>query len=376
MPTLEAGGIEQEGLFAAEAAAIAGGRAVVAASGEPIDRLKRIGAEFHPLPLDGKGPVSIGRNAGRLKKLIEDLDVDIVHVRSREIAWAARQATRGLIGEGKARLVASVGADAPYKEGGALLEADCIVAGSAHVRDAITAADDRLAERISVIPSGVDLAHFTPAAVGTERLARLARAWGLLEDPAPTILVPGAIQPLRGQHVLARALGDVRQAPGLADLVTIIAGDAGAKNAYAEQLGWIVRKGGGGRVYLSEALTDLPASIMLADIVVSLPTEPLGQDPTAAMAMALGKPVIGADHGATAETVLDGETGRLVSPNDPPAAAAAIVELLTMSGPAREEMAAKARARAERYFSASAAALATARLYGALVRSREASTRR
>lgn len=380
MPSLDGAGIEPAGVFAAEATAIAGGRAIVVASGGPVDRLKRIGAEFHALPLDNKGPVAIGRNAGRLKRLMEELDVDIVHARNREIAWAARQATRSLSGDGKVRLVTSVGGDMPFRDagrdGGALLEGDCIVAGSAHVRDVIANSDMHKQERISVIPDGVDLAHFTASAISSERLTRLARGWGMLEEPAPTILAPGPIDPLRGQHVLARALGLLRDEPRLAGLVTIIAGDAGQKNSYAEQLGWIVRKGRAGGVFLSAAIADMPAAIMLSDLVVSLPTDPLGQDPTAAMALALGKPVVGANHGATAEVVVDGQTGRIASPTDPEAVAAALRDLLTMSPMARNDASAASRARAEAYFSAAASALATVRLYGALLASGKASTRR
>lgn len=376
MPNLDAGGLEQPGLFAAEATAIAGGQAIVAASGDPIDRLKRIGADFKALPLDGKGPVAVGRNTGRIKRAIDEAGADIVHARNREIAWAARQATRTLIGEARTKLVTSVGGDAAYRDGGALLDGDCIIAGSAYVRDAIAKAEPKKADRLAVIPDGVDLAHFTPSAVSSERLGRLARAWGLLEEPAPTILVPGQITAARGQHTLVRALTYVHAVPDLADTVTIIAGDAGPKNAYAEQLAKIVRRGGGGRVFLSAALDDLPAAMMLSDLVVSLPTEPLGQDPTAAMAMALGKPVLGAKHGATAETVADGETGRLVSPDDPERVAAALRELLLMQALARDDLAAKARARAERYFSSSAAALATVKLYGALLRHGAGSTAR
>lgn len=369
-PSLETGVLEPQALWAAEATVAAGGRAIVAAADGPTDRLRRIGAEFRPLPLDGRGPVAAARNAGRIRRLIEETGADIVHARSREIAWAARQACRG----SGARLVTSVGADAPFRDarrdGGALIEGDCIVAGSAHVRDLIARLDPEKGERVAVIPDGVDLSVFSPDAISAERLGRLARAWGMLEEPSPTLLAPGAIVPLRGQHALARALVLLADAPELEGLVTIVAGETGKRNAYAEQLGSIVRRGRlVGKVFLSPPLDDLPAAILLADAVVSLPMEPLGQDPVASMAMALGKPLIGARHGATAEAVEDGATGRLATPTDPDDVAAAIRDIFGRSPAERAKLANVAKARARAYFSTAAAALATVRLYGALAAS-------
>lgn len=370
-PSLEAADLEPSAIWAAEATALAGGRAIVAGAGGPIDRLKRIGAEFAELPLDNRGPVGIGRNASRLRKLIEAHDVDIVHARNREIAWAARQATRGLSGKRKVLLVTSVGADAPFREavrdGGSLIDGDCIVAGSVHVRDVIAAADPEKRARTAIIPEGIDFGHFTAGAISSERLTRLARGWGMLEEPSPTIFAPGALEPLRGQHALARALGYLPDAVDLADVVTIIAGDAPSKSNYAEQLAGIARKSRAGRVFLSGAVTDMPAAMMLADIVVSLPMEPLGQDVTAAMAQALGKPVLAADHGASAEVPVDGKTGMIVPATDPEAVADAIVKLLRLPADQRDIMADAARTRARLLFSASSAALATTRLYAALM---------
>ena len=109
--------------------------------------------------------------------------------------------------------------------------------------------------------------------------------------------------------------------------------------------------------------------MMLADVIVSLPQEPLGQDPVAAAAQLLGKPVLAARHGATGEMVLDGVTGRVAEHDDPDAVAAALRALLQMPSEERAVFSDKARARAMRLFSAEAAAEATVGLYGALAAS-------
>lgn len=371
MPRIDAGGAEIAALGAAEAVALGGGRSIVAAAGGPIERLKRIGAEFAEAPLDARGPVAIGRNGSRIRRLIDDLRVDIVHARTREIAWAARQAVKG----SRAILVTTCGGDAPFKDAGkdagALGEGDYIIAGSEHVRGLLIENDSAREGRISVVPDGANLGVYAAEAVGPERLTTLARAWGMLEEPAPTILAPGPTVPERGKHVLARALGEILDAPGLGDLVAIIPGALKPKDSYGQQLAWIARKRGAvGRIFLSGALTDIPAAMMLADVVVSIPVEPLGQDPIAAMAAGLGKPVIGTDHGATAEVIVDGVTGRLVPPDDPDALGAAIIEILGATARDKAEMSAAARKWALAKLSATGGALSVIRQYEALLNAR------
>ncbi|MFX6637343.1 glycosyltransferase, partial [Acinetobacter baumannii] len=66
-----------------------------------------------------------------------------------------------------------------------------------------------------------------------------------------------------------------------------------------------------------EALSDYYCA---ANVFVTTPWyEPFGITPLEAMAC--GRPVIGADVGGIRHTVVDGETGYLVPPHDPPALA-------------------------------------------------------
>ena len=148
MSRIGAPGPDQSGLWAAEAVATGGGRSLVAAEGGALERARRIGAEVYETPLASGGVVSSIRNVGRLKRLIEELGVDLVHARDRDVARIARQATKGT----KARLVTSCGRNEPFldaeRDGGALVAGDCIVAGSAHVRDVIAKAWPDRRERL------------------------------------------------------------------------------------------------------------------------------------------------------------------------------------------------------------------------------------
>jgi glycosyltransferase involved in cell wall biosynthesis len=79
---------------------------------------------------------------------------------------------------------------------------------------------------------------------------------------------------------------------------------------------------------------------------------------TFAEAMGHGRPVVGCRASAVPEIVRDGVDGRLAPPRDPPAIAAALVELL-LNEDARRTMGANARARAVENFAIGKAAMRT-----------------
>jgi glycosyltransferase involved in cell wall biosynthesis len=103
---------------------------------------------------------------------------------------------------------------------------------------------------------------------------------------------------------------------------------------------------------------EVAAWMRLAEVAV-FPYRDLSQSGALALATTFGVPVVASRVGAMAEMVRDGETGRLVPPEDPAALAAAIAELL--ADPA-QAAALGARAAAEQRLRASWRAVARALL--------------
>ena len=95
----------------------------------------------------------------------------------------------------------------------------------------------------------------------------------------------------------------------------------------------------------------MPAAYMLADVVISASTDPEAFGRVMVEAQALGKPVIGADHGASRELILPNETGWLVPPNKPNELADTLRKVLALDTPYREELAARAISNVRENFS-------------------------
>jgi glycosyltransferase involved in cell wall biosynthesis len=97
-----------------------------------------------------------------------------------------------------------------------------------------------------------------------------------------------------------------------------------------------------GQIRIVDHCNDMPAAYMLSTVVVSASTDPEGFGRIPVEAQAMGRPIIGTDHGGAQETILRGETGWLIPPNDPKALAQAITEALALNNAQRAVLATRA----------------------------------
>src|ERR1700730_14342078 len=95
IPGLEVNPTARAAIDIAAALGAAGARALVAcAGGRVAGGLQGKGGGFVPFPSHTKNPLAMALNARRLAHLIAAESADIVHVRSRALAWVALGATR------------------------------------------------------------------------------------------------------------------------------------------------------------------------------------------------------------------------------------------------------------------------------------------
>ncbi|MFC7331163.1 glycosyltransferase [Marinactinospora rubrisoli] len=172
------------------------------------------------------------------------------------------------------------------------------------------------ADRITVVPCGVDLGRFTPEGPAEPRGER------------PRLVSLGRLVPRKGVETVIRALVAVPDAelvvaggPGETELV----GDPEAVRLrrIAERAQVADRVRFLGRV----ARTDVPALLRSADIAVNVPWyEPFGI--STVEAMACGVPVIASGVGGHLDTVVNRVTGLLVPPREPALLAVRLRRLL------------------------------------------------
>ncbi len=321
LPKLDAGGAERVAIEIAEAVRLAGHRSIIAAEDGHLSSLAaRAGVEVIHLGLSTKNPLKIWRNTRKLKKIIKENQVDLVHAHSRAPAWSAYRAAKrvgipfittyhGAYGE-RTRL---------KKRYNKVMAAGArVVAVSHFIEDLIKSRYNIDPKKISVIHNGVDLQKFDPASVRGDRAVRLAKEWRI-ENGQPAILLPARLTGWKGQRLFIRALAKMRhdEAVGI-----LIGSDQGRHKYTGELLALAERLGVGGRLRLAGHVDDMPAALKLADIVVNCSTEPEAFGRTIIEAQAMGKVVVAAGHGGAHETIDPDVSGFLFPPGDETALAA------------------------------------------------------
>jgi len=203
------------------------------------------------------------------------------------------------------------------------------------------------ADRVRVVPNGVDLQRYNAPADGQA----LRQELGVSKDTIVVAFVARMV-PQKGYEILLDALGQLVRSGR--DFVALVAGDTTLLESKADEYRASIQHkvaalNLGAHVRLMGARQDVPAIMNAADIfVLASLREPFGT--TVIEAMASGLPVIASDLPGPRESAVDEETGLFFPAGDANALYTALCRLFD-DEPARRSMGMRGRARAEELFS-------------------------
>jgi glycosyltransferase involved in cell wall biosynthesis len=355
LPELGSGGVERTAVDVSRALTRAGWTSLVASAGGRLVAELPEGSHHITLPLATKNPLRIAANISRIRQVIVEHKVDIVHARSRAPAWSALAAARR---EGVAFITTYHGAygqSNPAKGfyNSVMARGDAVIANSAWTAELVKKRCPSAIDRIIPIPRGTDFARFNPARVNEDQRAAMRTHWGVAASDFILLLL-GRISPIKGQENLIRAAALV--VPEQPALKIVIAGDAGSNPGYADRLQSLIADLDlGDNVILPGLCTQPEVAFAAADCgaMVSIKPETFGR--TAIEAAAMERPAVVTDHGGATETVigapLEGFTGWKVPNADVEALTKAIREVIALSPAQRLEIGKRARLRAKGKFS-------------------------
>jgi glycosyltransferase involved in cell wall biosynthesis len=367
LPRLDTGGAERVVIEIAEAIQKSGHISLIACEegGTLASAAARSGAEIINLPLASKSPFTMRRNAKRLEKLIRERRISLVHAHSRAPAWSALWATK------RTRTPFVTTYHGSYSENSILkhrynavmVSGDRVIAVSAFIAELIRTRYATPEQKLRTILGGVDVQKFDPASVLGDRVSRLGREWRV-DMGEPTIMLPGRLTAWKGQELLITALAQMRHKTAIAILA---GGDQGRDNYTANLITLAQSLGVADRLRLAGHNEDMPAAMMLADVIVNASTDPEAFGRTIIEAQAMGRIVIAADHGGARETILPNETGFLFPPGDATALANAIDAALDMPPDTRVWWGQHARAHVASHYSIAAMQNAVLAVYAELL---------
>lgn len=328
LPELDEGGVEGETLDLAIYLAHNGYRSVViSGGGRLVPQLEKNGCIHVLWPHIGEKSLRCLQYVSKLQKYLQDERVDILHLRSRLPAWIGYLAWKLLPEKQKPSLITTFhGFYSVNSYSQIMTKGEKVVAVSETIKQHIIDNYKIDEGRISLIHGGFDVRNFSPDVVTPERISVLREKWLPESNGAPVIVLSGRLTQLKGQDLLIESLARIKSQ----QFICLLVGDTDANPSFTRKLLEQVKFHElQDKILLVGHCTDMPAALLLADVVISASsTQPEAFGKVAIEAMAMGKPVIATAHGGSLETVLPGITGWLVPPLDPVAMAKAITEAL------------------------------------------------
>lgn len=375
-PELETGGAEQTTLDVAHAVIEAGGRSFVAArGGRMVARLEADGGRLAQMPVQSKNPLVMLGNAARLSDLIRQESVSLVHARSRAPAFSALWAAHSRRVPFVATYHGVYNARSSLKRwyNAVMTRGDLVIANSEFTRAHVIAEHGIPPDKVVAIPRGIDLKRFAPGLVTQARKDTLRRAWGLTpDDRQPVLLLAGRLTRWKGQGLMIEA-AKVLKDRGIDRFVIVMAGDDQGRSEYRAELErQIADYGLEAQFRLPGHCDDMPAAYAVCDIALAPSLEPEAFGRTAVEPQVMGRVVLAANHGATQETVVDGQTGWLITPGDAAVWADAIEAAIEAGAGRRAAMGETGCLRARKLYSVEAMCEATLAVYARVLAARAA----
>jgi len=331
LPALHAGGVERSTLEIASALVAAGHRAiVVSAGGRLVEPLLASGAEHLTLDIGRKSLLTL-RHVRSLRALFAEVGADIVHARSRLPAWLGLYALRSLPEAQRPHWVTTVhGLNSPGRYSAVMTSGERVICVSNTVRSFVQAHYPSVpAERLQVIPRGVDVAQF-PRVARTDRRARLAVAaqHPVLAGDAPLLLLPGRGTRLKGHRHALQLLAGLHAAGVPATLWMPGTREPG-REAYVAELEAQARTLGMAEAVLMTAPTTRIAQAYAAsDLVLQVSDKAEAFGRTVVEALSVGRPVLGWNHGGVGELLTQLQPSGAVALHDGAALLSRALQLL------------------------------------------------
>ncbi|MBK1827496.1 glycosyltransferase family 4 protein [Haloferula rosea] len=334
LPELNSGGVERGTLELAQHLVEQGHESlVISGGGRLVTQLEQNGSRHITLPV-GKKSLRTLKLIRPIRRLLEELQPDILHLRSRVPAWVCWLAWRKLPETQRPRLVTTVhGFYSVSRWSQVMCRGERVICVSDSIRDYVqTNYPSTNGGLLRVIPRGVAPTTYPYGFEASEEWTRQFHGEFPETRGKSLLTLPGRITRLKGHEDLIHIMSALCKNPRIHGLV--VGGAHPKKAAYLDELHQKVAEAGlSDRITFTGNRDDLREILSITHLVLSLTRQPESFGRTTLEALAMGIPVAGYAHGGVAEQ-LDAlfPEGRL--PALDPVAATPIIKRLMEHTPA------------------------------------------
>ncbi len=275
---------------------------VISNGGKLVDDIQREGALHVKVDVCSKNPFNTPFRVKRLKKVLKELNPDIVHVRSRIPAWLVYFANKTL----KIPVVSTVhGFNSVSFYSKIMIKADKVICVSNAIKEYIQKHYKTPDGKITVIPRGVDLKKFNPDNLDKRFIDRFKQEYDL--DGRFIISSVGRITQLKDLESFVKAVSLVqKELPNSIGL--IVGGVREDKREYFSNLVKLVEELKADVIFCGSQ-TKVAEIYALSDVVISSSKKPESFGRSVAEALALNTPVVATNHGGVLDIIKEDVNG-------------------------------------------------------------------
>ena len=309
LPELNQGGVER-GTVELNRELVKRGHqsSVISLGGKQVNSIMQDGGNHYTLDVCSKNPLNFFARASKLRKLLQSIEPDILHARSRVPAWLTWQANKKL----HLPFITTVhGFNSVNPYSAIMTKGDKIIYGSNAIKQHILKNYPVNPDDLYYVPRGVDTDFFDSKKVDKNWIEKFKDNYQLHERTI--ISTVGRITPWKGQDDFIRAIADVQKVnPAILGL--IVGGVWHDKKDYLKELKELTTTCKA-EIVFTGSQSQVREIYALSDVVVSpASTKPETFGRVAAEAMAMNTPVIASAHGGSLDIISDKANGYLFTP--------------------------------------------------------------
>lgn len=235
----------------------------------------------------------------KLRKILDQIKPDVVHVRSRVPAWMVRFA------KPKYKIVSTVhGINSVNFYSKIMVKADAIICGSTYTKEHIIKHYNANISKITIIPRGIDLDKFNPKNLDNNFILSFKKEFGLEKNDF-IIASVGRITHTKDYKTQIRALSLIKNAKLL-----IVGGVRFDRDNYFNELKALIEELGlKNRVIFTGSQKNIAEIYAISDVVVSSSSKPESFGRSMAESIALNTPVVATNHGGAKDIILEDING-------------------------------------------------------------------
>lgn len=240
----------------------------------------------------------------KLKKILKDINPDIIHVRSRVPAWLVYFANKSL----NIKVVSTVhGFNSVSLYSKIMTKADAVICVSGSIKEYIQKHYKTEDKIITVIPRGIDLELFNPKNIDNNFIEKFNLEYNLNDKFIVSSV--GRITQLKDYETFIKAINIVKnEIPNIKAL--IVGGVRSDKEEYLKSLKILINDLNlKDNIVFTGSQSNITEIYSLSNVVVSSSKKPESFGRAVAESIAMNTPVIATNHGGVKDIIIENKNG-------------------------------------------------------------------